>query len=209
MTNSTPTTTHSNNKTRSSLIVRLRDLEDAGAWAEFVELYTPKIHLWACRLGINGTDADDVTQVVLLKIVKAIQEFRYEPNRGRFRGWLKTVTGNVVRDFERKANHGGRATGDTHSQNCLDALSDPVVVESLREMLERELQLELLIEAEERVRLRVKPANWEAWRLTTREGLPAADVAQRLGLKVSDVYVARTRITNSLREEVQKVEESY
>lgn len=196
-------------RTRSSLIVRLRDLNDTQAWNEFVDLYTPKIHGWACRHGISGADADDVTQVVLLKLVRAIADFQYEPQRGRFRGWLKTVTDNVVRDFGRKSAKGGRATGDTQTQRCLESLADPDVVESLRELLERELQNELLIEAEEQVRLRVKAVNFEAWRLTTREGVSAADAAEQLGIKVSDVYVARTRITKSIRDEVRRIEQTY
>ena len=37
-----------------------------------------------------------------MKLVSAMHQFDYDSNKGSFRGWLKTVTTNAVRDLGRK-----------------------------------------------------------------------------------------------------------
>ena len=43
---------------------------------------------------------------------------------------------------------------------------------------------------------------WEAFRLTALEGLPATDVAKRLGKQVATIYVARSNVQKLLQQEV-------
>ncbi len=57
-----------------------------------------------------------------------------------------------------------------------------------------------------RVRERVEPQTWEAFRLTAEEGLSGAEAARRTGLRASHVYVARFRVQEMLREEVEKLD---
>src|SRR5688500_13767280 len=84
--------------TRVSLLVRVRDPRDEAAWLEFVEVYGPLIYRYARRAGLQEADADDVTQEVLRTTVRTMPAFEYDPRRGRFRSWLKTLTMNQVRD---------------------------------------------------------------------------------------------------------------
>jgi RNA polymerase sigma factor (sigma-70 family) len=58
------------------------------------------IRAWCLRWGSQVSDADDLAQEVLTKLVTAIQTFRYDPDRS-FRAWLKTVTQNARTDFAR------------------------------------------------------------------------------------------------------------
>ena len=51
--------------TRASLLVRLRDGGDAGAWREFVHLYAPVIYGFARKRGLQDADAADLMQDVL------------------------------------------------------------------------------------------------------------------------------------------------
>ena len=50
--------------TRQSLIVKLRDPADSGAWSEFVALYEPLIYRLARRKGLQDADAKDLCQEV-------------------------------------------------------------------------------------------------------------------------------------------------
>ena len=50
--------------TRYSLIVKLRDPADAGAWREFVTLYQPLVYRLARRQGLQDADAHDLCQEV-------------------------------------------------------------------------------------------------------------------------------------------------
>ena len=74
-------------------------------------------------------------------------------------------------------------------------------------MIEREGDRELLEKAMALVRLRVKPHTWEAFRLMAFEGVSGAEVAERLGMKVGTVFVARSKVQRMLQEEMQKLEE--
>ena len=56
------------------------------------------------------------------------------------------------------------------------------------------------------MRLRVAPRTWDAFRITVLEGLPGAQAAQQLDMKVATVYVAKSEVQRMLREEIQELE---
>lgn len=197
MTDDTPTS--------GTLLMRLRELDDREAWNEFVERYTPRIYGWCRRYRLQESDAADVTQEVLGKLVKVIRSFEYDPRRGSFRGWLKTVTNNAVRDFMADLSGPDRGSGDTRIGDVLAAIQDSGAISELTAALEEEAERTLLREAEERVRLRVQPHTWDAYWLLATEGLSAAEVAVRLSMPVAEVYVAKSRVVKSLREEVERL----
>src|SRR2546423_9721390 len=73
---------------------------DLQAWDEFVRRYQPMIREWGLKWGSKPSDADDVAQEVLLKLVAAMRTFQYDPGRS-FRACLKTVTKNAWHYFAR------------------------------------------------------------------------------------------------------------
>jgi len=68
--------------------------------------------------------------------------------------------------------------------------------------LESRHENELLSEEKIRVQRRVKPHTWQAFELTAEERLSVAQVAERLKMPVSEVYVAKSRVIKHLRDEV-------
>src|SRR5713101_4906191 len=85
--------------TRASLLVRLRDGGDAGAWREFVHLYAPIIYGYARKRGLQDADAADLMQEVFRSVAGAAGRLNYDPSRGSFRSWLYTVTRNKLYSF--------------------------------------------------------------------------------------------------------------
>lgn len=51
--------------TRASLLVRLRDANDAEAWRDFVRLYGPLVYEFGQRKGLQDADAANLMQEVL------------------------------------------------------------------------------------------------------------------------------------------------
>jgi RNA polymerase sigma-70 factor (ECF subfamily) len=191
--------------TRISLLGRLRrNPEDPAAWAELVEHYGTKIHAWCLRWGLQDADAQDVTQDVLLKLAVAMRDFTYDPSRS-FRAWLKTLAHHALSDFLEKRARPGAGSGDSSVGQALQSVEARA---DLLQRLEEEFDRELLEAAMMRVRLRVAPQTWEAFRLTTLEGLSGADAAQRIPMQVAQVYVARRRVQKLLQEEVAKLEQN-
>ena len=73
--------------TRVTLFAKLqRNPLDEEAWAEFEKYYSPMIVTWCGRWGMQQADAEDVTQMVLLKLSQKMADFRYDPRRSFARG---------------------------------------------------------------------------------------------------------------------------
>src|SRR5581483_3188670 len=64
--------------TRPSLLMRLRDAGDAGAWATFVDVYTPLVYGYLRRRGLQDADAADVAQEVMTEVARSIRAFEYQ-----------------------------------------------------------------------------------------------------------------------------------
>jgi RNA polymerase sigma-70 factor (ECF subfamily) len=79
--------------TRPSLLMRIRDGQDAEAWALFVDLYAPVVFQHCRRRQLQDADAADLTQEVLIEVADAIRNFVYQSERGRFRDWLSVLSG--------------------------------------------------------------------------------------------------------------------
>ena len=188
--------------TRVTLLTRLRrDPSDQAGWDEFVERYGRHIYRWCRRWKLQDADAEDVTQDILVKLTQKLRAFAYDPSRS-FRGWLKTVAHHAWRDFVDSRRHARRAEGNGRVQELLLTLE---AREDLALRLEEAFDLELVDAAEVRVRLRVAPHTWEAFRLLALEGLPVAEVAARVRLQVAMVYVAKSKVQKMLQEEIGKL----
>src|ERR1700756_421217 len=61
--------------------------------------YAPRVYHLARRMLGNNADAEDVTQDVLLQVVRKLDTFRGESSLGT---WLHRVTANAVHAFRRK-----------------------------------------------------------------------------------------------------------
>jgi RNA polymerase sigma-70 factor (ECF subfamily) len=53
---------------------------------------------------------------------------------------------------------------------------------------------------------RVEPKTWEAFRLTACEKLPGDDVAAALGMNVTAVFKAKSRVLQFIREEIERLD---
>jgi RNA polymerase sigma-70 factor (ECF subfamily) len=190
--------------TRATLLGRLyrSGVADEDAWREFVDHYGRRIYKWCRHWQLQDADAEEVTQRVLLLLLGKMKDFVYDPSRS-FRAWLKTVTHHAWRNLVASRRHvpaGGGESGQWERLLTVAARDDLV------HRLEREFDCELLERAMVRVRIRVAPHNWEAFRLTAIDGVDAREVARRLDMKIANVYAARSNVQRLLREEIEELE---
>ena len=189
--------------TRVTLLGRLRrDPTDQAVWEEFVEHYGPRIYGWCRKWSLQEADAQDVTQNVLLRLAEKLRDFSYDPSRS-FRAWLKTLTHHAWSDFVQSRRRPGLGSGDSGVEKLLHSVE---AREDLVKHLEAEFDREILEEAMLRVRLRVAPQTWEAFRLTAVEGLSGAEAGARIPMQVAQVFVAKRRVQKMLQEEVARLE---
>jgi RNA polymerase sigma factor (sigma-70 family) len=190
-------------KTRVTLLGRLRrDQSDPQAWAEFVGHYGRKIYGWCRNWGLQHADAQDVTQHVLLKLVDRFRDFRYEPGQS-FRAWLKTLTHHAWHDYLKARRRPGQGSGDS---SILNLVANTAAREDLVVRLEDAFGKDLLDEAMARVRLRIEPKTWDAFRLLALDEWSGARAAQHLDMKVATVFVYRSKVLRMIREEVTRLD---
>jgi RNA polymerase sigma-70 factor (ECF subfamily) len=185
--------------TSLTLLERLqKNPDDPQAWDLFVERYQRRIRGWCLAWGLQDSDADDVAQDVLVKLFAALRKFQYDPSRS-FRAWLKTVTQHAWSDFVSARR---RVPGQASAR--IDTIADSAEAQSdLERQLEDAFDRELLEVAMRRIKGRTKPANWEAFQLTAVDGLSGAEAAQKLGIPVGHVFVAKHRVQKQLQDEVR------
>ena len=76
-------------KTRSSLLCRLRNLDDQESWRAFFDRYWELLYNVAKKSGLGEPEAQDVVQETVIAVAKAMPDFRYDPVRGSFKQWLQ------------------------------------------------------------------------------------------------------------------------
>jgi RNA polymerase sigma-70 factor (ECF subfamily) len=183
----------------SSLLVHARD-GDPWAWGRLVSLTTPLVHRWCRCAGVPAADIPDVGQEVYWAVVGRLGAFRRDRPGDSFRGWLRTITQNKVRDYWRRkkaqlpaalGREASAAQGHWPPEED-SAGEDTDLAEEKRLLYQRAVEL---IQAE------FEEKTWQAfWRVEIEEQAPA-EVAADLGMSVNAVYLAKSRVRKRLRDE--------
>lgn len=162
-------------------------------WRRLVDLYGPLLGDWLARAGVPPADRDDLTQEVLLVLIREVAGFdRRGP--GAFRAWLRTILGNRVRAYFR-GRAGRPATGDR-----LEELADPA--SALSGVWDREHNEYVAAQVLGRVRVDFSETTWEAFTRQVLEGRPARDVAAELGISRNAALIAKSRVLCRVRAEL-------
>ena len=187
-------------ETRGSLILRLKDQEDAKAWEEFVFMYRPVIVRLAAARGLQHSDADDLAQQVLLSVARSVSDWDCDPQRGKFRTWLGRVVRNATINAlsRRKPDRGA---GGTSALVLINGRSAHICDDA--EVLDLEWRREAFRWAVDQIHDEFQPKTWEAFWLTAVDGLSTTEAARQTGKSIGAVYVARSRIMARLQEKVR------
>src|SRR4051812_5495015 len=86
--------------TSASLLDQARG-RAAGAWDRLVALYAPLLDAWLTAAGLQPADREDLTQRVLVILVRQLPHFEHSGRPGAFRAWLRGITVNLLREFWR------------------------------------------------------------------------------------------------------------
>jgi RNA polymerase sigma-70 factor (ECF subfamily) len=189
--------------TRPSLLLRVRDPQDAEAWGEFVGLYGPLVYRFARNRGLQDADAADLTQAVFQAVAGQVRRLDYDPERGTFRGWLFAVVRNQLGTYLRGLGRAPRGSGDTGVQDLLEEL--PGRETDDQAAWDAEYARRLFGWAADRVRGSFRDSTWRAFWETAVEGRGAQDVADELGTTVGAVYTAKSRVLDAIRAEVRQL----
>ncbi len=192
------TSDNSRDVTRASLLIRLRDVRDTDAWADFEHLYAPLLYDYARSRGLNHEDAEDIRSECYAAVVKQIKEFEYDRSKGSFKSWLRTIVSRRVIDRLRKRRE---LHADSHVLREL-----PDVDASDEQAWEREWKRQHLRYCVELARPQVSPTVWKAFRMLAEDGASVEAVCEALSMTASQVYKAKARMLALVRERMQILE---
>src|SRR5271166_24390 len=111
-------------ETRHSLLLRAQTGEP-NAWKDLTDLYRPLILGWLNRQGVPAGDLEDLSQEVLLSVVKHLPSFQHSGQRGAFRTWLRTILCSRTADYWRALDAAVQASGGSGAAAALQQYADP------------------------------------------------------------------------------------
>jgi len=197
--------------TRPTLMLGIRDARNKDAWSAFLGLYLPMVLNYCRKRGLQEADAQDVTQAVIERVRRFVH--RYEPSKGRFRGWLARIARNEISRYHHKS-----ITGKAHGSFGIDDGDDEIGTLEAEPDLdwERIFNAHLLESALARIQPEFKEKEWKAFEavayrvdqtpqgkvLVSVASPQYARVAAELGERVGWVYKVKSRIKKRLEQEI-------
>jgi RNA polymerase sigma-70 factor, ECF subfamily len=181
--------------TRVSLLLRIKDRQDGAAWREFDDVYRPMLRRFALTYGADATEADDVVQHCMTAIHEHIDRFEYDPSKGRFKGWLKTLVNNRIRNLIRKRKERIAMTGEFAGVTA-NADDDPEAI------FERIWMDEHLKHALKLVSREVEEKTFNAFVDYVIRERPVEEICAEHGLNANQVHKSKYRLTKKLAEKM-------
>ena len=204
-------------RTSSSLLRRAK-ADDADAWRQLVETYSRRVYRWCRQAGLQPADSSNVVQEVLRSVARKLGDFRRERASDTFRGWLRRITQNKLRDFYRsQAKRVDRAMGGTDAHQMIETVCESADAFAIvppdsqsdgdSSVSSPELnQISNPVVA--RVRNEFSDRDWRFfWRVVV-DGQSAVEVGHEYDVTANTVRLVKMRILRRLREEFAKQVES-
>jgi RNA polymerase sigma-70 factor (ECF subfamily) len=155
-------------QTSASLLGRLRQQADAGAWQRLIDLYEPLIRGWLRRHDLQQSDSDDLVQEVLGVLVQELPAFAHNGEPGAFRSWLRTITTHCLRRFWRARHYHAGAAGGSAWEEHLRQLDDPT--SGLSRLWDDEHDRHVLRKLLAMIEPHFQPTTWQAFHRLARPG---------------------------------------
>jgi RNA polymerase sigma factor (sigma-70 family) len=197
--------------TRATLIQRLKNWQDQSSWQDFFDTYWKLIYGVALKGGLTGAEAQDVVQETMISVAKHMPTFQYDPAIGSFKTWLLNMTRWRITDQLRKRgpvctasqpNPEDTTTGTSTAEKMVDPASP-----ELDALWDAEWEKNLLDAALAKVKRRLDPQKYQIFDLYVNKEWPPEKVAATFGISVDQVYLAKHRTTEMIKEEVKKMEQ--
>ncbi len=186
--------------TSRSLLARVQ-ADEPDAWERLVRLYAPLVLEWCRRGGLPSQEAADVFQQVFQAVVVHVVTFRKERDGDTFRGWLRRITQNKLRDHFRRRGREVQGVGGSSAQQRLAQLPAPESIDD-QPASDDAAERGLFARALAQIRGEFEERTWSAFWGTAVEGRQAKDVAADLAMTPGAVRVAKSRVLHRLRAEL-------
>ena len=161
---------------------------DRDGLRELVETAYPTVHRWALVRTGDAMEADDLTQDVMIQMIRKIRRYR---GTARFSTWLYTVTRNAAADGFRRAKRQAAVADDPRAVEAFT----PTAPVGADEQMDRGTISGVVGAFFKELPLRQR----EVFDLVELQGLAAPEVAERLGIEPVSVRAHLFKARKALR----------
>jgi RNA polymerase sigma-70 factor (ECF subfamily) len=180
--------------TRLSLLQRAKNPDDQHAWDEFTFYYANFVKVVLSEMGVSQNDKDDLSQIVLISLWKALPKFELDKNKARFRTWMSTVIHNKVIDYFRKVNSHNNKNSKfwDDNQNQLT-----IVQPEIEKIIQNEWEVYVVQTALERIRENFSGKAMQVFEMSM-DNVPSTEIAEKLDIAFSSVSKLKNRVKERL-----------
>ena len=196
-------------KTRPTLLSKVRRGDEEG-WNQFYELYEDFIYSAATSAGLSHQESREIVQATMLSVRDYIGKFVPDPNRGRFRTWLrKIVRSRIMDEYRRKQRHPQPLPCPAHdpdetATSATNRIPDINEVQ-IEQLLDGKWEQAILAAARRAVKERVRMQDYQAYDLFQIKELSAQEVALSLAISPATVRVRSFRVRRAIEKEIRSI----
>lgn len=179
-------------------LMRLASGNDPTAWEKIVRIYSPLIGYWCIRMNVARQDVDNIRQEVFVRLAASIGRFRKKAGEeGRsFRGYLRTITQNVVISEYRK-----RPVKDLNGSSIFRLINNQTSDAGRPSPGQLSMELAILhrrvIQVIERA---FSSRDLNIFKASITQDRKASEIATDFGVSTNVVYQVRSRILSYIRD---------
>lgn len=190
-------------RTRITLIQRLGERLEAD-WRQFFDTYWRLIYTEAQKRGLSSADCEEVVQETVMAIFEKAGSFRYDPEKGKFRSYLMTITRNKINDRYRQFYKEDRLRELNPNLTHFNLHSnDPNESES---EWGEEWKKNILHAAMENIKEKINPKHFQVFYFLNFEDYSPAEVSQFLNINRMRIYIINFRVKKALTDEARRLE---
>jgi RNA polymerase sigma-70 factor (ECF subfamily) len=196
--------------TRASLLHRLKDWRDQASWQQFFDIYWKLIYGVARQAGLTDAESQDVVQDTMLSVARHMPNFKYDAANGQFKTWLLNMTRWRIVDHVRKRARTPQNDPGSPPEAQTGTIAANMIVDPTGNVLDKIWEAEwhetVLRAAVASIKRRVDPLNYQLFDFYVNKEWPPAKVASAFNVAVDQVYLAKHRVTEMLKQEVARLE---
>lgn len=195
--------------TRTTLLERLKDWTDDSSWQEFFNIYSKLIRGVAIKSGLTEAEAQDVVQETMLAVAKYIPEFKYDRKVGSFKHWLLNMSRwRICDQFRRRENQATQMPNHVLAETKLQAILVDEKSVNFDDFWESEWQKCVFDTAIKKVKTSLDSEKYQIFDFLINKHWAPEKVAKSFGVSLNQVYLAKHRITELIKKEVERLKTS-
>ncbi|MCM8527103.1 MAG: RNA polymerase sigma factor [Lentisphaeraceae bacterium] len=192
---------NSNDFTKVTLLMRLKDSQDEKSWDEFYFYYAPYVKNLVRQFNLPEVDVSDVTQLILVRVWKSFPKFNYDKSKGLFRSWLAAISRNATINYiSSKSSRNSRQNVPLEDLDFSSTVSPEV-----EEICEKEWRRHISSLAWENIKKDLS----DRMRISFTKSLSGIEkdvIAAELDIESNTVQVYKQRVANKLCKEINRLE---